>query len=193
MFNRLNEVYHIPSAIDESVAKIIVEQLKSVELSDAQIIGDDKAEFAPDKRKSKITFIPTDHWVSGMMAHFIQEANLRSFNFKLTGWADKIQYTVYDNPGSHYTWHTDIAESKLNCFSDHPSTQYRKLSISLCLTSDFEGGQLQLLTSDDDLIKTNLKCGDAIIFPSTMKHRVTRIKSGTRISLVGWYAGPMFQ
>ena len=35
--------------------------------------------------------------------------------------------------------------------------------------------------------------GDAIIFPSTTRHRVRPLKSGKRISLVGWYGGPAFR
>ena len=35
--------------------------------------------------------------------------------------------------------------------------------------------------------------GYVIIFPSDSLHRVRPIKSGKRISLVGWYAGPKFK
>ena len=35
--------------------------------------------------------------------------------------------------------------------------------------------------------------GTAIIFSSTTRHRVRPIKSGKRISLVGWYGGPPFR
>jgi predicted 2-oxoglutarate/Fe(II)-dependent dioxygenase YbiX len=39
----------------------------------------------------------------------------------------------------------------------------------------------------------SMDVGDVIIFPSDIIHRVRRLKSGKRISLVGWYGGPAFR
>ena len=102
-----------------------------------------------------------------------------------------IQYTVYDERDSHYKWHCDTGNTDLlnECES-------RKLSISLLLSNpdEYEGGEFQLqLCGRSDMITMKPPLGHAIIFPSTSVHRVRPVKSGRRVSLVGWYGGPNFR
>ena len=178
-------LYVIPSGIDKSVVDVIVKQLKNVSLIDAELQGGSKIDLKV--RKSQVYWIPTDHWIAGMMAHFIDTANKSHFKYDLHGWSDQIQYTVYDGPGTNYVWHNDHQPST---FFDG---MWRKLSISLCLEDDYEGGQLQLLTPEGPMKTYNMKRGDVVIFSSDTMHRVRPIKSGRRTSLVGWYAGPKFK
>ena len=181
---KYNGIYHIPSAINEKVAEVIKEQLFDIPLEQAKV--DDNV-ILEKVRSSNIHWLNTDHWIAGMMAHFVHQANNNSFEYDLYAWSDKIQYTVYDGPGTGYTWHSD----------QRPSTFYenmwRKLSISLCLSSDYEGGELQIITYQNYLQTYKMQCGDAVIFSSDMMHRVRPLKSGKRISLVGWMAGPKFK
>ena len=176
--------YRIPSAIDISVAAEIKRQLSSVSLSCGEIEGDGSQ---PDVRINKISWIPTDHWIAGMMAHFINQANILYFQYDIHTWSDKIQYTVYDTPGAKYNWHSDHMPSIYH------KNMWRKLSISLCLDDDYVGGELQLLNGHKHMETIKMKCGDAVIFSSDMMHRVRPIKSGVRSCLVGWYAGPKFK
>jgi PKHD-type hydroxylase len=182
------DFYYIPSAIDEEVVNVIINQCKNLELVESMITT--PVQVVYEYRKSKNTWIATDNWISGMMKHFIEVANINYFNYDLNQWSDNIQYTVYDEKNSHYNWHCDITESSFN------SNLIRKLSISLILSdpSEYEGGELQIMHMGDKKMKT-LKppIGTAIIFPSTTRHRVRPIKSGKRISLVGWYGGPPFR
>jgi PKHD-type hydroxylase len=183
---KCDQVYYIPSAIDESVAKVITDQLFDCQLDDGVVINGEDDPNNP-LRISKIHWLNTDHWVAGMMAHFIHQANNNTFQYDLHAWSDQIQYTVYDSVGSKYGWHTD------QCPSTYYEGMWRKLSISLCLTSDYEGGKFQILGGHNKLVNYNLRCGDAVIFSSDLVHRVTPVKSGKRISLVGWFAGPKFK
>jgi len=124
------------------------------------------------------------------MSHYIQEANRNYFQFDLTQWSDQIQYTEYNGKGTHYKWHADSAHSSLS------PMLVRKLSISLLLSppDDYEGGEFQLLSSDSKEMKTfKPEMGQAIIFPSYLTHRVRPLKSGHRVSLVGWFGGPPFR
>ena len=181
---KFSGVYYIPSAINEKVAEVIKEQLFEVPFQPAEV---EDSTVNEKIRVSNIHWLNTDHWVAGMMAHFINKANISIFEYDLHAWADKIQYTVYDGHGTKYTWHND----------HQPSTYYknmwRKLSISLCLSSDYEGGELQVMTYQNCMETYKLKCGDAVIFSSDAMHRVRPIRSGKRISLVGWMAGPKFK
>ena len=183
-----SKFYHIPSAIDPSVAQVILEQQRYIQLEQAKILDGE----THDVRNTKIGWIDTDHWVSGMMAHFIHQANNNLFHYDLYAWSDKVQYTVYDNSESHYGWHEDLAESKF-----YPDMNLiRKLSISLCLSqsSDYTGGEFQILVdANRGMHRLKLGCGDAIIFSSDMIHRVKKVTSGKRVSLVGWFAGPAWK
>jgi len=181
--------YYIPSAIDESVADVIIKQLSDVELTPGLVREIDDGAILSDTRMAKICWLPTDHWISGMMAHFVRQANLHHFHYDLYDWNDKIQYTVY-NEGDHYRWHVDSAKSSIHQNFD----VYRKLSISLCLTTDYEGGEFQLHHEPPRSIgRYKMKCGDVIIFSSDTPHRVRPVRSGQRISLVGWFGGPAWK
>ena len=184
------DFYYIPSGIDKDVADIIIQKCNQNELFESEVIDGMGSVLKPATRVSKQNWIPTDHWIAGIMKNCIESANVNYFNYDLTYWCDRIQYTVYDEPGSKYNWHTDI------CTSSDDDLLVRKLSISLVLSdsNEYEGGELQLMLAGGTEMKTiKPSIGEAIIFPSTARHRVLPIKSGKRISLVGWYGGPAFR
>jgi len=112
------------------------------------------------------------------------EANLKSFNFDLSGFLD-VQFTKYTAPGGHYDWHEDN-----NWVDGKPST--RKLSMVLQLTNpaEYEGGQLEL---QGGMGLQTLQQGDVLFFPSFLKHRVTPMTAGVRHSLVTWFMGPQWR
>ena len=180
------DYYYIPTGIDKKIAKHIIKNIDKFgsEEDASKIAGNVVNEKL---RRSTQRWIPTDNWIAGMMAHFINEANRAYFKFDLTSWADKIQYTYYKGNGSHYSWHADAMESGL------AQGDVRKLSISLLLSDpdDYEGGEFQLLFKDRrEMISIKPELGSAIIFPSDALHRVRPLKGGKRVSLVGWYGGP---
>ena len=189
------DIYSIPSGIDADVCHVIRKQMDKVVVRKGTT-GDETDERSdslksgyPEVRSSKVSWLHTDNWISGMMAHFINCANLESFEFDLVNWGSDIQYTIYDEEGDCYDWHIDgPLQSAFN------PNHYRKLSISLCLSSkdEYDGGELDVRVGT---LERNYKIdmGDVIIFPSDTLHRVRPIKSGKRISLVGWYAGPKFK
>ena len=76
------------------------------------------------------------------------------------------------------------------------TTNYqRKLSFSLQLSDpdDYEGGNFQMIDNGDGLFVAPRTKGALIIFDSRTKHRVCKVKKGTRRSLVGWVMGPRFK
>ena len=181
------DFYYIPTAIDKDVVEVILNQYKKVLLDQSRIRG---GEINLSVRNSKNSWIATDSWIAGMIKHFVEVANNNFFNYNLTKWSDQIQYTVYDESKSHYNWHSDITESNFS------SNLVRKLSISLLLSDpdEYEGGEFQIMHMGDNTMTTmKPPMGTAIIFSSTTRHRVRPIKSGKRISLVGWYGGPPFR
>ena len=71
----------------------------------------------------------------------------------------------------------------------------RKLSFSLQLSDpkDYVGGELQFLGSDDSTFFAPKQKGSLVVFDSRTKHRVVKVKSGVRRSLVGWVVGPRWK
>jgi PKHD-type hydroxylase len=122
------------------------------------------------------------------LTEVISEVNSKFFHFDLRGCYEPAQLTLYQSDGKdHYNWHTDFATSDRSV--------PRKLSMSLLLsdTSDFEGGELQVKTIDDNPITLTQARGRALFFPSYTLHRVTPVTRGIRKSLVLWVGGPEFK
>ena len=65
----------------------------------------------------------------------------------------------------------------------------RKLSFSLLLNDDFQGGDFITLT------ESTLDChpGKLLIFPSFMTHKISLVEDGTRYVIFGWVYGPNFK
>jgi len=191
----------------------VVKEFSSLELQESKIFNSLLDESV---RKSNQTQINSSHWVSGYLWHYINFANNTNFFYDLTGFdSDNIQYAEYSS-GGHYLWHTDhgIAKS-LRVYTTGQSNQdsntinanyvnqricmehevCRKLSITLQLSDEdeYEGGELQFLDDADKIYTSSKKKGTVIVFDSRTKHRVRKVKSGVRKSLVGWAIGPRWK
>ena len=120
--------------------------------------------------------------------HAVTQVNNKHFHFDLDGCYEPAQLGMYkSNDGGHYNWHID-------CMGSHLTTP-RKLSMALMLsdTSEFEGGDLQVKTINDNAETLEQKQGRAFFFPSYTLHRVAPVTKGVRRSLVMWFGGPPFK
>ena len=181
-------IYTIPTAIDQSVADVIVKQLESLPLEEATV--GEMSKFVRDRsvRRSRVQWINSDTWISGMMAHFVHTANFELFHYDLETWGDKIQYTVYDKQGDTYGWHIDSAESP------HYRGLFRKLSISLCLSDDYEGGDLTFFQCTEYPNKEDIRQqGTVTFFPAFIDHQANPVLKGTRYSMAIWFEGPKWR
>ena len=86
--------------------------------------------------------------------------------------------------GSHNDIYLDQPQSNLN-------GNTRKLSMSVILNSEFEGGNLEI--GGGHLQTPSFGEGSIIVFPSYTPHRVTPVTKGIRYSLVSWFVGPPFR
>ncbi len=145
----------------------------------------DKHAVDPQIRNSSISWIHHNKdsdwlyywiWTSALNTNF--------WGLDVVGFYDSLQYTVYDaNDGeAHYGWHTDTG----------PDMNHRKLSLSIQLSDpdEYSGGIFEL--ERGGLLNTpeHLRKGNAIMFPSILRHRVLPVTKGVRKSLVVWLAGP---
>lgn len=141
-------------------------------------------------RKSKVGWVEFNNetaFLYDRLAWVARSLNGQFFRYNVHGFSEHMQYTVYEGPDSgHYTWHLDSGVSN-NSFPP------RKLSLVLQLSSpeDYEGGELEILTSANPEVVTK-KRGMIALFPSFRLHRVTPVTSGVRKTLVVWISGPSF-
>ena len=119
---------------------------------------------------------------------FCLSANIDIFGFDLYPLnSDKIvNYNIYKKD-TEYSWHTDgeplspIRDIKLTCLLNLSEDDYSGGDLFL-----FDGGQ------EKKTEKFN-NPGTAIIFPSFINHKVSKLISGKRTTLAIWWYGPKFR
>lgn len=172
----------------------IVAYCEQQELESGTTFGGKTKEEIEQYRVSDIKFLERNAetaWIFDRLNFVLQSANEMFYGFEINGY-DSIQFTTYksDRQG-RYDWHMDMALGEL-----HDSinlVQTRKLSLTLCLNDDYEGGEFQINAGREEFAESvPVKKGRAILFPSFIIHRVKPVTQGTRKSLVVWAVGPKF-
>jgi len=145
-----------------------------------------------DYRNSKSSFIfPTEEtfWIFQKLNDVILSINNKMFKYDLFGF-DKIQYTKYSANG-HYKKHSDYIYGQIVKPSETPYVpMVRKLSLTMFLNEDYEGGDFVLHYDGRSEVCLEKKRGRIIFFPSDIIHEVTEVTSGERRSIVVWVMGP---
>ncbi len=202
------------SNLPNKIIDIIEEDLKDNfdnHLQDSRVGEGDYGTIDKDKRNARNAWVPTTHWVAGFVWHYVMRANRENFCYDLTNIdGESLQYTVY-GPGEYYGWHNDQGISSyykpvsqgnrghgqelFQDFVNENCEKVRKLSFSLLLSDPdtYEGGNLQFIADDGKTYFAPRKRGTIVIFDSRAQHRVQKVKSGVRKSLVGWCVGKRFR
>ena len=200
----------LPSDIIKSLEKDLENHFDD-DMGDSKLIND-----VLDKniRKSKNTWIPTTHWITGWLWHYVEMANRNNFLYDISYIeSESMQYASY-GVGEYYHWHTDSSiavhykpqfqtsarESTKddNYLRERTSIEnelVRKISFSLQLSDpdDYEGGNIQFIDESNKNYIAPRQKGSLIIFDSRTKHRVCKVRSGVRKSIVGWVVGPRWK
>ena len=142
-------------------------------------------------RKTEVSWIDYNadtSFIYDQLGYIARQLNGQFFNMDIWGFQEHLQYTVYGNEESHYTWHMDRGMSR------NTGSAPRKLSLVMQLSdpSEYEGGDLQLFTQSEP-ITMEKKRGLIVAFPSFIMHRVTPVTSGIRKTMVVWLTGPSFR
>lgn len=138
-----------------------------------------------ETRKSKnswIEFDPDTLWLFDKLCEIARGANNVRYKFQLTGFMEKLQYTIYDETGSHYRLHSDFGKNHM---------AQRKLSMVLMLSDpeSYEGGELTFFAGAEHKFSQ----GTVVVFPSFEIHGVKPVTKGIRKSLVSWISGEPFR
>lgn len=144
--------------------------------------GADTLDEVRKSRNSWIDFTPESQWVFDKLANIVLGVNEARYKFQLTGFMEHLQFTLYDEHGSHYKMHTD--------FGKGPTAQ-RKLSCVLMLShpEEYEGGELVFYEAGEHKYPR----GTLVVFPSFQVHGVKPVTSGLRKSLVAWVSGEPYR
>lgn len=200
----------LPSDIINSLEKDLENHFDD-EMGDSKLIND---VLNKNIRKSKNTWIPTTHWITGWLWHYVQAANRNNFLYDISFIeSESMQYASY-GVGEYYHWHTDSSipvqykpQFQTSARESTKDDNYlrertvienelvRKISFSLQLSDpdDYEGGNIQFIDESDKSYIAPRQKGSLIIFDSRTKHRVCKVRSGVRKSIVGWVVGPRWK
>jgi len=150
-------------------------------------------------RTSKVAW-SSDQWIYDLIWPYMETANAQA------GWeydikaAESVQITRYPE-GGFYNFHKDGKSDNLGVYNA-PKNKFihgnvRKLSMSIILNDDYEGGGFEFATLKKEAANIYTpdfnKLGSVMVFPSFMMHRVKPVTKGTRYSLVSWFVGPPFK
>ena len=160
-------------------------------------------------RDSHNSWIPESHWITGWLWYYVEKINRKNLVYDISDFdSGTLQYTHY-GPDQYYTWHSDDDVSRLHkpdavisTFTDKSeddiivnSEYVRKLSFSLQLSDpdQYTGGELEFTDNGGKTMFAPKQRGTMVVFDSRLKHRVRRVKSGLRKSIVGWVVGPRWK
>jgi len=145
-----------------------------------------------NKRHSDVSWIDVNEDTESLFQYIFDVSCDANENGKWgfeTGVVEPLQFTEY-KVDQKYDWHVDHLVGEVE-------DTIRKISFTILLNDDFEGGELQLEAgspSNDQRVHTmDMKKGDICFFPSYTWHRVTPVTKGVRHSLVGWIRGPQWK
>ena len=176
-------LYHIKeSIVPISFCDEVIKQGENKEISKAKIQEGNKA-----NRSSDVSWLDEDNLGSSLTNLVIIANNESGWNYSLKEF-EPLQYTIYKKD-DFYDWHIDSHNNP------YDNGMVRKLSFTLCLNEDYEGGSFSFCSPHPISKKTKIetldkpKKGTMIVFPSYTWHKVDKVTSGIRKTLVGWVVG----
>lgn len=207
----INDYFYIDSILsDEECEKVIklggsFDIKASVNVKKGSSNRDDDWGENLKLRKTDITFVENSS-IYEFITPFLNSANEDSgWKFEVNA-CEMLQISHYSE-GQFYGWHRDGTGDTLSVYVGDNCSKFllgnvRKISMSLLLNDDYEGGELEfalLNVKGDGTYYVNefkpppMKKGSIIFFPSFLAHRITPVTKGDRYSLVAWFVGPPFK
>ena len=170
--------------INKDLIKETLSLVDSEELKDSKIV--DPTGYS---KRSSVGMWISDRNILNQYMSIAQFINRRcGWDFELDE-IEPLQYTEYYE-GGEFGWHVDQHNTP---YSDN---RVRKVSFSIILNDDFNGGEFDLETGNPNkdvrYDTMNVKKDQGVFFQSDYFHRVRPVTGGVRKSLVGWVLGPKF-
>ena len=171
----------------------------STDITDEERKTDITPDYKPDSklRVSDIAWC-NDQWIYDIIWPYMERANDEAgWKYQIKA-AESCQIIRYKK-GGFCNFHADGRGDHLSAYH-RPENKFlhghvRKLSMSVILNDDFEGGAFEFASyAKEKCVITPIEAssGSVIVFPSSVEHRVSPVTKGTRYSLVTWFVGPPF-
>lgn len=178
----------LDNVFDESELSLIEQIANNTESIEAEVGNNaepDKMAKNNEVRSSTVKWLSADdnesiNPIYKKLGDAFSWVNNSKFKFDLQ-FIETIQHTEYKQQ-EFFNWHTDGPPH------NYDNSPIRKLSASVLLTEDYEGGDFEFSSIGTMRLKRN----QAVFFPSMLAHRITPITQGTRKSLVAWARGNPF-
>lgn len=161
----------------------IIDMSKDVYSTKPSVGSDSTQEYKSEIREVELFELKISHeseWLFTKIAEAVGTANAEYYRYDLLGITHSLQLLRYKSDDeAHYDWHIDMGNE---------SSATRKISISVPLNEDYTGGELEIW--DNGVLREgNREMGSINMFPSYSLHRVKKVESGERWSLVIWIHG----
>ena len=180
----LEKPYHIEEAFTSQFCDNIINLGEQKKLEEAKIKDGNQV-----NRQSKVSWINEKQEEIAKAINKVNKEN--NWNFEISDY-EPLQYTIYGEK-DYYDWHIDSHTKPYN------NGLIRKLSFTICLNEDYEGGEFELSLPNPKpekhkFFKFNkvFKKGTLIVFPSFTWHKVNPVTKGFRKVIVGWVIGKPF-
>lgn len=190
MYN-VNITYNFEETIDKPTCDKIIKLAENKWITSGTLAGEENI------RENEVVWI-RDQWIYDLIWPYMAKAN------NVAGWkydihsSEDIQISRYKE-GDFYSWHRDGKGDHLSVYTEKNSiiqNRVRKLSMSVILNDDYDGGEFQFTHYSKEKCDIHTpvpnKRGTIIVFPSDTEHRITPVTKGIRYSLVVWFLGPPF-
>jgi PKHD-type hydroxylase len=113
------------------------------------------------------------------LAEKVQQCNNEMFGFTVENLSECVEYREFD----------ETYQNKSDWFMDVQDKHYdRKLSVIMFLSdpSEYEGGELHMITSKGTNVVSEKRKGGLVVFPSYLLYRVGPITKGKLKMVMGW-------
>ena len=209
--NVTNTWYFFEGELDKTVCNKIIELGEN--MWEDSLVDIKKGITEEERRSGRVMEYNTEPNIRKCSVAWLGELSLYDVVFSYarkandnSGWkydipvVERMQLTRYCGD-EFYNFHKDGDSDHLAVFKN-PKDEFlrgyvRKLSMSIILNDDFEGGEFQFAEYKNKectitTVPEKSSLGTIIVFPSGMEHRVAPITKGLRYSLVAWFVGPPF-
>ena len=186
--NATDEYWFFEREINEETCNKIIALAKDWRPAEVLPNLNQEGRTAKDQRITDIAWT-NEQWLYEIVWHYLNVANNNSgWNFQIDS-CETMQIARYNKDG-HFKFHQDgNGFTRFENGNKFTHNKTRKLSMSIILNDEYEGGEFEFFAKDTVISKR----GTIIVFPSYMQHRVKPVTKGTRYSLVIWNLGYPFR
>jgi len=188
--NEESGLFIYPHEIGEDVCERII-RLASNEWESSEVESDLGSDVLDTSLRKSEVFWTREEWLRTLVWSYMDAYNeVSGLSYDIRS-VEPLQVTKYV-VGGFYDFHIDgFGSSKWEV-----GGSVRKLSMTIELSEDYEGGEFQVARCRKGRIEIETidkERGTVILFPSVLEHRVLHVTQGVRYSLVAWFTGPPFR